>query len=112
MKALFIELPPFQRYRQNYLTDERYRELQNFLLQAPKAGDLIAGTGGLRKLRHGDQSRGKGKRGGLRIIYYWYELKSQFWFFTLYNKDEMTDLGQRERKILLDLLTQELGARK
>ena len=109
---MFIELPPFQRYRQNYLTDERYRELQIFLLKAPKAGDLIAGTDGLRKLRHADQLRGKGKRGGLRIIYYWFELKSQFWLFTLYDKDEMSDLGQRERKALLELLNQELGARK
>jgi hypothetical protein len=46
------------------------------------------------------------------IIYYWFELKSQFWLFTLYDKDEMSDLGQRERKALLELLNQELGARK
>jgi len=71
MKALFIELPPFERYRQDYLTDEGYRNLQNFLLLTPKAGDVIAGTGGLRKLRFGDPKRGKGKRGGLRVIYYW-----------------------------------------
>jgi hypothetical protein len=70
MKALFIELPPFERYRQNYLRDDEYRNLQNFLLLTPKAGDVIAGTGGLRKLRFGDSARGKGKRGGLRIIYY------------------------------------------
>jgi len=57
------------------LADNDYRDLQNFLLLSPKAGDVIAGTGGLRKLRFGDPSRGKGKRGGLRIIYYWYEIK-------------------------------------
>ncbi len=51
----------------------------------PKSGDVIAGTGGLRKLRFGDSNRGKGKRGGLRIIYYWYEMKLQFWLFTLFN---------------------------
>ena len=112
MKALFIELPPFERYRQDYLADNVYRNLQNFLLLSPKAGDVIAGTGGLRKLRFGDPSRGKGKRGGLRIIYYWYEIKLQFWLFTTYDKDEMSDLGQKERKALMDLLNKELGARK
>ena len=112
MKALFIELPPFERYRQDYLTDDEYRNLQNFLLLTPKAGNLIAGTGGLRKLRFGDPKRGKGKRGGLRVIYYWYEMKLHFWLFTLYYKDEMSDLGQKERKALMDLLNKELGARK
>ena len=112
MKALFIELPPFERYRQDYLKDDQYRNLQNFLLQMPRAGDVIAGTGGLRKLRHSDPIRGKGKRGGLRIIYYWYELKLQFWLFTLYDKDEMEDLGLKERRALMELLNKELEARK
>jgi len=112
MKALFIELPPFERYRQYYLADNDYRNLQNLLLLSRQAGDVIAGTGGLRKLRFGDPSRGKGKRGGLRIIYYWYEIKLQFWLFTIYDKDEMSDLGQKERKALMDLLNKELGARK
>ena len=49
------------------------------MLKDPEAGDVITGTGGLRKLRHGDATRGKGKRGGLRIIYFWWELKKQFW---------------------------------
>jgi hypothetical protein len=48
----------------------------------------------------------------LRIIYYWYEIKLQFWLFTIYDKDEMSDLGQKERKALMDLLNKELGARK
>jgi hypothetical protein len=65
LKALFIELPPFERYRQAYLADNDYRNLQNFLLLSPKAGDVIAGTGGLRKFRFGDPRRGKGKRGKL-----------------------------------------------
>lgn len=94
------------------MADNDYRNLQNFLLLSPKAGDVIAGTGGLRKLRFGDPIRGKGKRGGLRIIYYWYESKLQFWLFTIYDKDEMSDLGQKERKALMDLLNKELRARK
>jgi len=112
MKALFIELPPFERYRQDYLDDNVYRNLQNFLVLSLKAGDVIAGNVESRKLRFGDPTRGKGKRGGLRIIYYWYEIKLQFWLFTIYDKDEMSDLGQKERKALMDLLNKELGARK
>jgi hypothetical protein len=46
--------------------------LQNALLDNPEAGDVIEGTGGLRKVRHGDVRRGKGKRGGLRVIYFWW----------------------------------------
>ncbi|MBK5205840.1 MAG: toxin, partial [Polaromonas sp.] len=62
--------------------------LQNALMKHPQAGDVIEGAGGLRKLRHVDARRGKGKRGGLRVIYYWWEAGSQFWLFTLYDKDE------------------------
>ena len=54
----------------------------------PEAGDVIPGTGGLRKLRFADERRGKGKRGGLRVIYYWWDPGSQFWLFTIYDKDE------------------------
>jgi mRNA-degrading endonuclease RelE of RelBE toxin-antitoxin system len=70
VKALFVELSAFTRYRSQYLDDEGLRDLQNSILKIPDAGDLIPGTGGLRKLRHGDANRGKGKRGGVRVIYF------------------------------------------
>ncbi|MGZ5612801.1 MAG: hypothetical protein ACXWF8_18235 [Methylobacter sp.] len=70
MRALFVELPAFSRYRQDYLDDEAFRALQSALLANPEIGDVIEGTGGLRKMRQGDLRRGKGKRGGLRIIYF------------------------------------------
>jgi mRNA-degrading endonuclease RelE of RelBE toxin-antitoxin system len=111
MKATFIELPPFERHRQNYLSDESFRELQKMLMKNPEAGDVIEGTGGLRKVRHADEKRGKGKRGGLRIIYYWWQIGKQCWLFSVYNKDEMDDLTAAQRKILKDLLKQELEAR-
>jgi len=57
----------------------------------PEAGDLIAGTGGLRKLRFGDTRPAKGKRGGLPVIYYYWTGGPEFWLFTLYDKDEMSD---------------------
>ncbi len=112
MKALFVELPAFERNRSAYLTDEAFRGLQNAMLKDPEAGDVITGTGGLRKVRHGDATRGKGKRGGLRIIYYWWEPKRQFWLFTLDDKDELDDLSPREKAVLKTLLKQELKDRK
>jgi hypothetical protein len=112
MKALFVELPAFERNRSAYLTDEALRGLQNAMLKNPEAGDVITGTGGLRKVRHGDATRGKGKRGGLRIIYYWWEPKRQFWLFTLYDKDELDDLSPKEKAALKTLLKQELEERK
>lgn len=71
MKAIFVELPAFERYRPSYLDDDGFRELQKLLILEPEAGEVIQGTGGLRKLRFRDPRRGKGKRGGLRVIYYW-----------------------------------------
>jgi hypothetical protein len=112
MKALFVELPAFERNRSEYLTDEAFRGLQNEMLKEPEAGDVITGTGGLRKLRHGDVKRGKGKRGGLRIIYYWWEPKKQFWLFTIYDKDELNDLSPKEKAMLKTLLKKELEERK
>jgi len=89
MKVTFIELPSFEWHRCDYLSDESFRLLQNVLMDNPEAGDLIEGTGGLRKVRHADEKRGKGKRGGLRVIYYWWMLGKECWLFTVYNKNEM-----------------------
>jgi hypothetical protein len=97
---VFVELPSFQRLRSLYLTDEDYRALQNQLIEQPTAGAVIEGTGGLRKLRRPDPRRGKGKRGGLRVIYYhWFE-GQQFWLFTLYDKDQADDLTAEQRQTI------------
>ena len=55
---------------------------------------------------------GKGKRGGLRVIYYWWDPKKQFWLFTIYDKDELSDLSPKEKTMLKTLLKQELEERK
>ncbi len=112
MKALFVELPSFSRFRGDYLNDEGFRTLQNALMENLEAGDVIEGTGGLRKLRHADARRGKGKRGGLRVIYFWWEAGRQLWLFTLYDKDEMADLSAKDKKALKDMLKRELEARQ
>lgn len=112
MKAIFVELPAFAKYCPEYLDDEGFRDLQNSLMANPEAGDVIEGTGGLRKIRQPDPRRGKGKRGGLRVIYYWWDGKRQFWLFTLYDKDELDDLSAKEKKALKDMLKRELEARR
>jgi len=112
MKALFVELPAFSRFRTDYLTDEGFRALQNALMESPEAGDVIEATGGLRKLRQADPRRGKGKRGGLRVIYFWWEAGRQFWLFTLYDKDETDDLSAKDKKALKEMLKRELEARQ
>lgn len=111
MQAAFIELPPFQRLREQYLDDAAFRKLQNDLMRDPTAGDLIQGTGGLRKLRFADEKRSKGKRGGLRVIYFWKSSDNQFWLFTVYDKDEADDLAAQQRKILHIRLRNEIKER-
>jgi hypothetical protein len=111
VKCIFIELPPFERHRSTYLDDDAFLALQNLLMNHPEAGDLIPDTGGLRKLRFADERRGKGKRSGLRVIYYWWITGLQFWLFTLYDKDEMDDLTPQQRKVLKAMIKAEIQAR-
>jgi hypothetical protein len=108
----FIEAPAFTRYVSEYLTDDEYRELQNQLANNPALGDLMPGTGGFRKLRWADPRRGKGRRGGLRIIYYYFSADQQIWLMTLYDKDEAADLTPKEKKALKIAIDAELHARQ
>jgi hypothetical protein len=112
MKATFVELPAFERYRAKYLDDAGFIELQSALMRNPEAGDVIEGTGGLRKMRFVDRRRGKGKRSGLRVVFYWWTAGDQFWLFTLYDKDEMRDLTAEQRKALKSMIKAELEARR
>lgn len=80
----FIESPAFDRLREVYLDDEEYAELQQFMILNPEAGDLVRGSGGVRKLRW--KRKGSGKRGGLRVIYFVRYRPNEFWMLTLYAK--------------------------
>lgn len=111
MDATFLELPSFERYRDDYLDDSGYRALQADLMARPDAGPLMPGCGGLRKLRWADGRRGKGRRGGLRIIYFHHVPAAQIWFFTLYDKDEIDDLSFSDRRDMARLLARELASR-
>jgi hypothetical protein len=108
----FIEAPAFTRYLSDYLADEEYRKLQSRLTANPELGLLIAGTGGFRKLRWRDSRRGKGRRGGLRIIYYHFLTNQQIWLMTLYGKDEASDLTANEKKALRAAIEAELRTRR
>jgi hypothetical protein len=111
MQAVFVELLAFERHRSGYLDDEGFRQLQITLLSDPECGDMIVGTGGLRKMRFADPRRRRGKRGGLRIVYFWWSQGAQFWLFTIYGKDEVDDLSPRDKKALKRMLKDELEAR-
>jgi hypothetical protein len=111
MDALFIELPAFERRRERYLDDEGFLELQAELLRDPTGGDVVEGMGGLRKIRFRDRRRGKGKRGGLRVIYYYWMAECEFWLFGLYDKDEAADLTPEQRVLWRDILKAERAKR-
>jgi hypothetical protein len=112
VKAIFVELPPFERYRADYLGDDAFQRLQQLLMLNPEAGALIPGSGGLRKLRFADERRRKGKRGGLRVIYYWWDADFQFWLFTIYDKDELSDLSKSQLEMLKQMVKKELAVRR
>ena len=95
-----IETPVFTKRVAEILSEEEYRELQSELIRDPRAGALIPGCGGLRKLRW--RIRGKGKRGGIRLIYYVAFSRSIMLMVFLYRKSETGDLTQKQLKILRD----------
>lgn len=97
MKRTFIEVPLFtKKWKELGLTDEDLRDLQNILLQNPKSGDVIQGTGGLRKIRI--PMKGRGKSGGSRVIYTDIEVKDVIYFINVYTKNEKDDLTEDEKK--------------
>jgi mRNA-degrading endonuclease RelE of RelBE toxin-antitoxin system len=86
LAMVFIETSVFTRLVKQYLTDDDYVGLQNHLLLRPDAGPIIRGTGGVRKLRW--RTSTTGKRGGIRIIYYWHVNDDEIWLLTIYGKSE------------------------
>ncbi len=95
---IILETSVFTRQVQRVLTDDDYRGLQLTLVGRPQAGAVIRGSGGLRKLRW--SVKGRGKRGGLRIIYYWAVARDQLLMLFLYPKTEREDLAPEQLKRL------------
>ena len=98
----FIETPIFTEELQHLLEDEEYRALQLALLFRPEQGVLIPGSGGLRKIRWGQ--KGKGKRGGCRVIYYWDKKKETFYMLLVFAKSKQEDLTPTQMKVLTKLV--------
>jgi hypothetical protein len=94
----FVETPVFSGQIQGLLDDEDYRALQLVLALRPEQGTLIPGSGGIRKLRWA--ARGKGKRGGLRIIYYWDSGEAFIYMLFVYAKSQQEDLTPDQLKAL------------
>jgi mRNA-degrading endonuclease RelE of RelBE toxin-antitoxin system len=80
----FVETKLFTKLVQEYLSDDEYAALQQWLIANPEAGDVIRGSGGVRKLRWG--VGGRGKRGGIRVIYFLRLRHGEIWMLTLYAK--------------------------
>ena len=108
----FIKRPPSQD-REEYLDDEGFRGLQESLAEQPEVGDLIPGAGGIRKMRWKDQRRGKGKRGGLRVIYYCFISDEEIWLFSvLLTRRKPPTFTREEKERLRRALEAERAARK
>jgi len=103
---VIIETPLFTKLIQDMLPDEDYRLLQQTLLLRPEAGVLIRGGGGLRKIRW--NLPGSGKRGGLRIIYYWDVPEETIYMLLPYKKSRQDDLTSAQLKVLRDLVKEGL----
>lgn len=100
-----IETTVFTKRLKTLLPDEDYRGLQNEIIVNPEKGKIINGSGGLRKIRW--SIPGKGKSGGVRIIYYWAKTKGIILMLLVYSKNEQDDLSNEQLKILKSLIEKE-----
>ncbi|MEO6748917.1 MAG: type II toxin-antitoxin system RelE/ParE family toxin [Casimicrobiaceae bacterium] len=96
----FVETKLFTRLVEQYLTDEEYSLLQRKLIENPEVGAVIPGSGGVRKMRWG--MAGRGKRGGLRIIYFLRTRQGQVWMLTLYPKNVADNIPAHVLKQIKD----------
>lgn len=86
----FIEASVFTRYVYEYLSEDEYVGLQIYLSRHPEAGKVVPGTGGVRKVRWAIS--GKGKSGGVRVIYYFKRQDDEIWLLTIYSKSEIENI--------------------
>ena len=101
---VFVETSLFSRLLGDYLSDDEYRQLQSHLAARPDSGALIRASGGVRKVRW--RAGGKGKSGGVRVIYYWAATDDQIFLLTLYGKGEKEDLSAADLRRVVKLLAE------
>ena len=98
----FIETPFFTKALDRYLDDDEYHELQTHLDKHPDSGKVVPGSGGVRKLRWA--SEGRGKRGGLRIIYYLRLTRGELWMLTIYGKNVRENISANVLKAMREAI--------
>ena len=104
---VILETTVFTKIVQSLMPDDEYRLLQNRLIETPEAGDLIKGSGGLRKVRW--KLEGRGKRGGVRVIYYWAKSDYQIFMLFAYAKNEQEELTREQLSVLKKIIESEFG---
>jgi len=102
---VIIETSIFTKQVQKLLSDDEYADLQMLLVQQPEIGQLIVGGGGLRKVRW--KMPGKGKRGGVRVIYYWAVRPNQLLMLMIYPKSQQEDLAPEQLRVLKTIIEEE-----
>ncbi|HYA92058.1 MAG TPA: type II toxin-antitoxin system RelE/ParE family toxin [Thermodesulfobacteriota bacterium] len=102
---VIIETKVFTKQVVELLSDDEYKKLQAQLVESPEAGSIIKGSGGLRKIRW--VMKGRGKRGGVRIIYYWAVKDDILLMLLIYPKSEQDDLTSKQTKILRKIVEEE-----
>ncbi|HLB41701.1 MAG TPA: type II toxin-antitoxin system RelE/ParE family toxin [Gammaproteobacteria bacterium] len=103
---VFIETKLFTQLVKEYLSDDEYRELQQYIMKNPEVGKIIRGSGGVRKVRWARE--GMGKSGGIRTIYYWAKARDQVYMLTMYSKSEKENIDKKT----LAQITKELESMK
>lgn len=101
----FVETPVFTRAIDRLLGPEAHRELQSALMRRPDQGPTVGGAGGARKMRWARS--GAGKRGGIRVIYYWAPAERVFYMLYAYAKNEQGDLTRKQAELLALLIREE-----
>lgn len=97
-----VELPAYRSFAEKHLSEEERQSIIDYLAEHPKAGDIMRGTGGVRKLRWG--KGGRGKSGGVRVIYYFHDERLPLYLLTLFAKNEQANLTAQECNTLAKLV--------
>lgn len=105
-----VETPEFLSATRKLMSDDERALLVDYLAHNPMAGDLVQGTGGIRKVRWALD--GRGKRGGARVIYFYYDADMPLFALTAYAKNERTDLSQQDKNDFRQLTTMLVDAFK